>query len=87
MEELLAPLLRALLRVVEIRERPHLVLAERAVVEQDACDDERSRERAAPRLVDAGHEPRPELPVESQEPLAGPLHPREDSARLADTAP
>jgi hypothetical protein len=43
-EELLAPLRRALLRVVEESERPHLVVTETAVVEQDARDHQRARE-------------------------------------------
>ena len=81
-EELLAPVLGALLRVVQIRERPHAVLFQRRVVEEDACDDERPRERSPPRLVDTGDIPRAQLSVETQEPLAGPLHSGESSAAL-----
>src|SRR5205085_10109641 len=81
-EELLASILRTLLRVVEIRERPHAMLLQRRVVEEDARDDERSRERSASRLVDTGDEACAELAVESQKPLAGPLHSGESSALL-----
>src|SRR5581483_10531691 len=61
-------------------ERTHLVLLQRAVVEQHAGDDERPGERAATGLVRAGDESRPELAVESKELLAGPLHRPETSA-------
>jgi hypothetical protein len=44
MEELLALLLAALLRVVQIRERTNAVLLQARVVEQHTRDDERSRE-------------------------------------------
>jgi hypothetical protein len=40
-EELLAPLGRELLRVVQKRQRADAMIAERPVVEQDARDDER----------------------------------------------
>src|SRR5581483_11223327 len=53
-EQLLPAFLAALLRVVEVREPAHLVLLQRTVVEQYACDDERPGERSAPRLVRAG---------------------------------
>src|SRR5581483_5560386 len=72
-EQLLAALVRALLRVVEEGERPDTVVPKAAVVEQDAGDDERARERAAPCLVRAGDEPRTELAVEPEELLAGAL--------------
>ena len=48
-EELLAPLGRTLLRVVQERERADAVVAQRGVVEQDAGDDERPGERARDR--------------------------------------
>ena len=80
-EELLAPLRRALLRVVQERERPHLVVAQTAVVEQDARDDERAGETAPSGLVGARDEPRAELPVELQELLAG----RADATAAEDT--
>ncbi len=73
-EELVAPLLRALLRVVEICEGTYAMLFQRRVVEQDAGDDEWSGERPAPCLVDPCNEPRSEISVELQELLAGPLH-------------
>src|SRR6476646_7014236 len=73
-EEVLAPLRRALLRVVEKAERPDAVVAQRAVVEENARHDERAGERAAPRLVGAGDEARAEASIEAQEPLAGPFH-------------
>src|SRR5204863_1941190 len=82
-EELLALRGRALLRVVQERERPDAVVAQTLVVEQHARDDERPRERPATRLVRAGDEPRTELPVELEEPLPGPAsHGREHSAGL-----
>src|SRR5262249_33562060 len=52
-EQLLAAIVRALLRVVEEGERPDAVLAERAVVEQNAGNDERACERSASSLVRA----------------------------------
>ena len=64
MEQLLAALVRALLRVVEVRERPHAVLLEGAVVEQDARHHERAGERAASGLVGAGDEAGAELAVD-----------------------
>ena len=69
-EQLLAPLGRALLRVVEESERPHLVVAETAVVEQHAGHDQRPGQAATTRLVGSGNQPGAELPVELQELLA-----------------
>jgi hypothetical protein len=46
------------------------VLAQALVVEQDAGDDERPRERPTPCLVRPGHEPHAEPAVEPQELLA-----------------
>ena len=43
-EQLLPALGRDLLRVVQLRERPNAVVAQRVVVEQDAGDDERAGE-------------------------------------------
>ena len=62
---------RDLLRVVQQCERAHLVVAQAAVVEQHAGDDEWPREAAATGLVRAGHEACAELAVEPQELLAG----------------
>src|SRR6185503_1996020 len=73
-EEILAPLRRALLRVVEEAERPDAVVSQRAVVEQDARHDERAGEGAAPRFIGAGDEARAEASIEAQELLAGPFH-------------
>ena len=72
-EEILPALGRALLRVVEEAERPDAMVAQRAVVEQDARHDQRPGERAAPRLVRAGDETCAEASIEAQELLAGPL--------------
>ena len=52
-EELFAALRRALLRVVEEPERPDLVVAQTAVVQQHSGDDQRPRQTASPRLVSA----------------------------------
>jgi hypothetical protein len=41
-EQLLAVLRRDLLRVVQLRERPNAMVAERVVVEEDAGNDERA---------------------------------------------
>ena len=80
-EELLTACLGALLRVVQERERPHAVVAQAAVVEQDAGDDERPRERPPSGLVRARHEARAEPPVETEKPLPGAeRHPAEDNA-------
>jgi hypothetical protein len=49
---------RQLLGVVQERERPDAMVAQTLVVEQDSRDDERARERPAPRLVGACDEPR-----------------------------
>ena len=70
-EELLALLRRDLLGVVQGRERPHPMVAEALVVEQDARDDERPRERAATRLVGARDEARTEPAIEREELLTG----------------
>src|SRR5262249_6305069 len=75
-EQLLTLLGRALLRVVEQPERPHLVIAEAAVVEQHPGDDERPGERPTTGLVRPRDQPGAELPVELQELLAGPAHER-----------
>ena len=56
-----------LLRVVQERERPDLVVAQALVVEQHARDDERPCERPPPRLVGPGHEAAAEVPVEAQQ--------------------
>jgi hypothetical protein len=53
------------------------MVPERAVVEEDAGNDERPGEGAPAGLVGTGHEPRAEPTVEAQELLAGPsLHDR-----------
>jgi hypothetical protein len=64
-EELLPPLRGALLRVVEESERADAVIAQRAVVEEDAGDDERACERPASRLVGPGDEPRAKASIEA----------------------
>jgi hypothetical protein len=76
LEELLALLGRALLRVVEKPERAHPVIAQASVVQQDAGDDERPGKRPAPGLVRPRDEPRTEPPVELEELLANPAHER-----------
>ena len=60
-----------LLRVVEARQRPDAVTAKGVVVEQDARDDERPRERPATRLVGAGDVPRSEPPIVAKQSLSG----------------
>ena len=75
-KELLALLLAALLRVVQIRQRTHAMLLEACVVQQHTRDDERSGERAATCFVGSRNEARTKLPVESEELLAGRLHDR-----------
>ncbi len=83
MEELLAALGCALLRVVQVAERPHLVVAETAVVQEDARNDQRAGKAAAPGLVGAGNKARAELSVEPEELLSGPhRHGGEDTALL-----
>ena len=52
-----------LLRVVQQRERPHPVVAQAVVIQQDAGDDERSGEGPSPCLVRSGDETRAEAPV------------------------
>jgi hypothetical protein len=80
-EELLALRLGALLRVVQERKWPHAVVAQAAVVEEDAGDDERPGERPPARLVRSRHEPRAQTAVEAKQPLAGPArHAREHTA-------
>src|SRR4051794_18869712 len=66
-EQRLPALGRDLLRVVQQRERAHLVVAQAAVVEQHAGHDEWPRQTAATRLVRPGHEACAELAVEPQE--------------------
>ena len=68
-EQLLTVLRRDLLRVVQLRERPNAMVAQRVVVEKDAGDDERAGERAAPCFVSPGDEASAELSVEPQQPL------------------
>ena len=63
-----------LLGVVEVGERPDLVVAQTVVVEQHAGDDERPGERPAARLVRTRDEARAEPAVEPEEPLAGARH-------------
>ena len=76
--------LAALLRVVQAGERADGVVVQPRVVEQDACDDERAGERAAPRLVGARDEARAELAVVLEElPAGATSHCREDSAALS----
>src|SRR2546422_7470717 len=82
-EQLLAPLGRALLRVVEEAERPHLVVLQAAVVEENSRDDERACETAASRLIGAGDQSGAQLPIEAEELLAGAQrHGREDTRLL-----
>jgi hypothetical protein len=69
MEQLLALLVRNLLRVVEAGERAHAVAAERAVVKEYAGDHERAGERPASRLVRTRHEAHAEPPIVCEEPL------------------
>jgi hypothetical protein len=57
-EQLLAPGGCQLLGVVEERERPHAMIAQALVVEENARDEKRPRQRAAAGLVGAGDEPR-----------------------------
>src|SRR5581483_669322 len=61
-----------LLRVVQERERADAVVAQPVVVEEDACDDEGSRQGPSSRLVGAGDESRAEPAIEAKKPLAGP---------------
>jgi hypothetical protein len=68
-----------LLRVVQRRQPTHPGAAQQPVVEEDAGDDERPRERASARLVRARDVADAEAPVVSEEPLAGgPSHAAED---------
>ena len=80
LEQGFAALDRDLLRVVQRRERPDARSTQLVVVEEDTCDDERTGERSATCLVGSGHEPRVELSIESEEPLAaGSSHAAENS--------
>ena len=72
--ELVAPVGRHLLRVVQERERPDAVVAQARVVEQHSGDDERTGERAAAGLVRSRDEARPEPAVEPEQLLAGAAH-------------
>jgi hypothetical protein len=69
-EELLSRGRGDLLRVVQERERPYPRPAEVLVVEEHACDDERTGERAATGLVRTGNEPHPEAAIEREKSLA-----------------
>src|SRR5207253_2570564 len=59
-----------LLRVVQLRERTHTMVAQVFVIEEDACDDERPGERASAGLVSACDVASAEPSVEPQQPLA-----------------
>ena len=52
------------------------MLLQARVVEEHARDDKRAGERAATCFIRSRDEPRAELPVESEELLAGRLHDR-----------
>ena len=71
MEEALALLRLDLLRVVQAGERPDAVPAQRAVVEQDAGDDERPGERPSPASSAPATNRASEAPVEAEQPLSG----------------
>src|SRR4029077_9730161 len=58
----------------EEAERPYAMVAQRAVVEQDAGHAERPGERPAPGLGLSVHEARAETSIEAQELLPGPFH-------------
>jgi hypothetical protein len=59
------------------------MLAEGAVVEQDAGDDERSGERTAPGFIRSGNKPHAEAAVEPEELLARSLlHAHDDTAEI-----
>ena len=60
-----------LLGIVQQGERPRAPSVERVVVEQDAGDDERPRERSSARLVRTGDEADAEPSVIAEKPLAG----------------
>ena len=68
-KELLPLLGRNLLRVVQLRERPNAMVAQRVVVEKNAGNNERAGERAAACLVSPGDEASAEPSVELQQPL------------------
>src|SRR6188474_3139355 len=78
-EEVLAPFRCHLLRVVQEPERPHAMVTEPVVVEEDAGSHERSGERAPAGLVSPGDESRAESTVEREELLARARHEREDN--------
>ena len=81
-EEHLAHLGLDLLRVVQQGERPRSMAVQRCVVEQDAGDDERARQRSPARLVGTGDEAHAEPAVVAEEPLSGRgAHRLEDIAR------
>jgi hypothetical protein len=73
-EEHLAALMRDLLRVVQEGERPDGMVAQPRVVEENAGDDQRTREASASGLVCSGDVSDSELPVEGEELAAGPTH-------------
>jgi hypothetical protein len=66
-EELLALVRRELLRVVQDRERTHLMFPQHAVVEEDRGSHEGAREASAAGLVSPGHEARPEPAIKIEE--------------------
>ena len=68
-EQLLSGVRRDLLGVVQRGERANAMTAEMLVVEHHARDDERPRQRAAPRLVGACDVADVELSIEPKEPL------------------
>jgi len=73
-----------LLGVVEERERPHAVVAETVVVEEDARDDEWAGQRPSPGLVGPGHQANAEPAVVPEQLLAGLL--RGHAPRIAPPA-
>lgn len=71
----LSTLLRLdLFRVVQPRKTPHADTAQRVVVEEDTCDDQRAGERAAPRFIRPGDASHTESTIEPEQPLAGREH-------------
>ena len=68
-EQLLTVLRRDLLRIIQLRERPNAMVAQRVVVEKNAGNNERAGERAAACLVSPGDEASAEPSVELQQPL------------------
>ncbi len=73
---------RELLRVVQAREGANAVVAQALVVEENARDDERTREAAMTGLVRTREKPNPEAPVEAEELPARASHRR----RIAPSA-